>query len=101
MPYSSMLHIPLTNLLLLVAKQEPYKKPTLKKKEKKNLERVQETGPTGTHTKKKTERVIGLGRRTRKEIVKWNQMPALRFQTGGETSDIPDIPLGQKKEGCE
>ena len=26
-PYGSMLHIPLTNLLLLAAKQEPYKKP--------------------------------------------------------------------------
>ena len=30
----------------------------------------------------KTERVIGQGRRTREEIVKWNQMTALRFQTG-------------------
>ena len=30
---------------------------------------------------KRTERVIGLGRRTREEIVKWNQMTALRFQT--------------------
>ena len=26
MPYGNMLHIPLTNLLLLAAKQEPYKK---------------------------------------------------------------------------
>ena len=51
--------------------------------------------------KDKIERVTGLGRRTREEIAKWNQMTALRFQTGGETSDIPDIPLGQKKEGCE
>ena len=33
--------------------------------------------------KKKTERVIGLGRRTKEEIVKWNQMTALRFYTGG------------------
>ena len=31
----------------------------------------------------KTERVTGLGRRTREEIAKWNQMTALRFQTGG------------------
>ena len=30
----------------------------------------------------KTERVTGLGRRTREEIAKWNQMTALRFQTG-------------------
>ena len=28
------------------------------------------------------ERVTGLGRRTRKETAKWNQMTALRFQTG-------------------
>ena len=33
--------------------------------------------------KDKTERVTGLGRRTREEIAKWNQMTALRFQTGG------------------
>ena len=33
--------------------------------------------------KDKTERVTELGRRTRKEIAKWNQMTALRFQTGG------------------
>ena len=31
----------------------------------------------------KTERVTGLGRRTREAIAKWNQMTALRFQTGG------------------
>ena len=31
--------------------------------------------------KYKTERLRGLGRRTRKEIAKWNQMTALRFQT--------------------
>ena len=43
--------------------------------------------------KDKTERVTG-GRRTREEIAKWNQMTALRFQTGGETSDIPGLPLG-------
>ena len=33
--------------------------------------------------KDKTERVTGLGRKTREEIAKWNQMTALRFQTGG------------------
>ena len=34
--------------------------------------------------KDNTERVTGLGRRTREEIVKWNQMTALRFQLGGD-----------------
>ena len=33
--------------------------------------------------KDKTERVLRPGRRTREEIVKWNQMTAMRFQTGG------------------
>ena len=46
------------------------------------LEKVQENGSAG-RKKDKTERVAGLGRRTREEIVKWNQMTALRFQTGG------------------
>ena len=32
-------------------------------------------------------------RNTRKEVVKWKQMTALRFQTGGEISDIPGLPL--------
>ena len=44
----------------------------------------------------KTEWVTGLGRRTREEIAKWNQMTALRFQTGGETSDIPGLPSGRQ-----
>ena len=78
-----MLHILSTNLLLLAAKQEPYKKSlSLDKKYRKNfLEKVQENGPAG-RKKDKTERIILLGRRTREEIVKWNQMTALRFQTG-------------------
>ena len=33
--------------------------------------------------KDQIERVTGLGRRTREGIGKWNQMTALRFQTGG------------------
>ena len=32
---------------------------------------------------KGTDKVTGQGRRTKEEIVKWNQMTALRFQTGG------------------
>ena len=42
----------------------------------------------------KTERKTGLGRRTKEETAKWNQMTALRFQTGGETSDIPGLSSG-------
>ena len=40
------------------------------------------------------ERAKELGRRTREEIAKWNQMTALRFQTGGETSDILGLLSG-------
>ena len=36
-----------------------------------------------------TKRVTGLGRRTRQEIAKWNQMTALRFQTGGRHQTSP------------
>ena len=66
-----MLHIPLTNLLLLAAKQEPYKKAYLLTKNIgiffwKKLRRMDQQA----RKKDKTERVIGLGRRTREEIVK-------------------------------
>ena len=37
----------------------------------------------------KPEREIGLGRRTREEIAKWNQLTALRFQTGGRHQISP------------
>ena len=43
----------------------------------------------------KTERVTGPGRRTRGEIVKWNQMTAVWFQTGWRhQTDIPGLPSG-------
>ena len=50
------------------------------------LEKVQK----GQQAEKgKTERVTGLGRRTRQEIAKWNQMTALRFQAGGRHQTSP------------
>ena len=45
--------------------------------------------------KDKTERVTELGRRTREEIAKQNQMTALRFQTGGRNQTSPASPWGQ------
>ena len=39
--------------------------------------------------KKMRQRVTGLGRRTREEIANWNQMTALRFQTGGRHQTSP------------
>ena len=44
--------------------------------------------------KARTERVTGFGRRTLEEIVKWNQMTALRLQTGGRHQDIPGFSSG-------
>ena len=89
-----MLHIPPTNLLLLTAKQEPHKKAYFLTK---NIEEFSGKGlEERASRQKKTERVTGLGRGTREEIAKWNQMTALRFQTGGETSDIPSLP----SRGC-
>ena len=49
------------------------------------LEKVKKNGPAGS----KTERVTDPSRRTRKEIAKWNQMTALRFQTGGRHQTSP------------
>ena len=47
---------------------------------------------------KKEERVIGLGKRTREEIVKWNQMTALRFQARGRHQTSPASLWRQKAE---
>ena len=47
-PYGSMLHIPLTNLLLLAATQQPYKEASLLMKNiEEFLEKVQENVPAG------------------------------------------------------
>ena len=48
--------------------------------------------------KDKTERVTGLGRRTREEIAKWNQMTALRFQIGGRHQTSPASLRGNTGE---
>ena len=49
--------------------------------------KVRKHGPAGR--RKKAERVTGPGRRTREEIAKWNQMTALRFQTGERHQTSP------------
>ena len=74
MPYGSMLHISLINLLLLAAKQEPYKKAyplteNILEFFWKKVRRIDQQAE-----KDKTERVTGLGRRTREKIAKWNKM---------------------------
>ena len=83
-----MLHIPPTSCLLLTAKQKPYKKAYLLTK---NIEECSgKSWRKGQQVENdKTERVTGTGRRTREEIAKWNQMTALRFQTGGRHQTSP------------
>ena len=48
----------------------------------------------------KTERVTGLGKRTREEIAKWNQMTALRFQTGGRDQTSTASLRGMWNSSC-
>ena len=86
MPYGSTLHILPTNLLLLAATQESYKKSlSLNEKFRRKGQQAEND---------KTDRVTGLGRRTREEIAKWNQTTALRFQTGGGDIRHPWPPFG-------
>ena len=76
-------------LLLLAAKQEPYKKAYLSTKKLKNfLEKVQENGPVG---RKKTERVTGLGRKTRDSKVESNVSPEIPDRGGGKGGEREDI----------
>ena len=63
-PYGSMLHIP-TNLLLLAAKQESYKKAYLLTKNIEDFSRKTSGDWTNRQKKDKTERVTGLRRKTR------------------------------------
>ena len=49
--------------------------------------------------KDKIERVTGIGRRTREETAKWNQMTALMIPDRGKTSDIPGLPSGDTRRG--
>ena len=71
--------IPPTNYHLSAAKQEPYQKAYLltKNNEEFSGEKGQENGPVGR--KKEIERTMGVGRKIRDQIVKWNRMTALRF----------------------
>ena len=93
-----MLHVPPTNLLLLAAKQEPYKKAYLLTKNIEEFSGKSSGEWTSRQKKGKTERVIGLGRRTREEIVKRNQTTALRFQTGGRRQTSPTSLRGEEEE---
>ena len=64
------------------------------------MEKVPENGPA-SRKKDRTERVIGLGSRTREEIVKWNQMTALRFQTGRRHQTSPASLRGTGRQDMD
>ena len=71
------------NLYPLAAKQQLYKKAYLLT-ENTEFSGGQKAAEWASRQKRdQIKRVAGLGRGTREEIVKWNQMTALRFQTWG------------------
>ena len=72
------------------------KSPSLNKKNIEECSGKSSAEWTSRQKKGKTERVIGLGKRTRAARAKWNQMTALRVQTGGKTSDTPSLPSGMQ-----
>ena len=86
-----MLHIPPANLLL-AAKQDPYKKTYLFTKNVEEFSGKSSEEWTNRPKKDKTERVTGLGRRTRDSKVESNDSPEISDR--GETSDIPGLPSG-------
>ena len=95
-----MLHIPPTNLLLLLtAEQEPYKK-SLSLNEKYRRIFWKKFRRKGQQAEQdETERVTGQGRKTRQKIAKWNQMTALRFKTGGRHQTSPAFLRGTLQDG--
>ena len=99
-----MLHILPTNLLLLTAKHEPYQQQQKSLPLNEKYRRIfwKKFGRKGQQAEKdKTERVTELGRRTREGIVKWNQMTALRFQTGGRHQTSPASLRGISEQVME
>ena len=70
MSYGSILYIPPTNCLLLTAKQEPYKKSLFPNEKYGRIfwKKFRRKGQQAENYK--TERVTGLGRRTREETAK-------------------------------
>ena len=72
-----------------------YKKAYLQKKKKlkKFLESRQDTGPKADTRRRQNEQQDKADK-TRQQIERRNQIAALKFQTGGETSEEPGLPLG-------
>ena len=85
-PYGSMLHIPPASLLLLAAKQEPYKKAYLfmKSIEKLSGKKGLEKGPVGRRKKRRRDRKSNGSRQKNK-----------RGDSKVESDDSPEIPGGR------
>ena len=73
-----------TNNHLLAAQQEPYEKACLLAKMFRDFLEIKSGEWAVSRKTTKTERARGLGRKTREEIGKGNQMTTLRFQRTGE-----------------
>ena len=95
-----MMHIPQTNLLLLAAKQEPYKKAYLltKNVEEFSGKKVQEKGPAG---RKKDETERGTRRKNKRLDSNVESNDSTEIPDMGVTSDTPGLPSGSKEERCQ
>ena len=95
-----MLHVPPTNLLLLAAKQEPYKKAYLLTKNIEEFSGKSSGEWTSRQKKDKTGRVIRLRTRQKNKRgdskVESNDSPEIPDRE--ETSDIPGLPSGARKK---
>ena len=80
--YQCKMHIPLTIYNLTDGQKEPYQKQQQQHNENvgeiSGEKKSKENGPLAENAK--TERAIGLGRKTREEIGNGNQITALRFR---------------------
>ena len=87
-----MLHIPPTNLLLLAAKQEPYKKAYLLPKniEEFSGKKAQKNGPAGRKKDRKSNRTPKKNKRSDSKV---ESKDSHEIPDRGETSDIPGLPL--------
>ena len=91
-----MLHTPLTNLLLLAAKQESYKRAYLLTKYTEEFSG--KSSEERTSRQKKIEKVTGLGRRNKRGDSKVESNDSPEIPDRGETSDIPGLPSGELTE---
>ena len=89
-----MLHIPPTNLLLLAAKQEPYKKAYLLTKMIQEFSR-KSSGEWTSRQNKISDRKSGRTReKNKREDSKVESNDSSETPDRGETSDIPGLPSG-------